>query len=115
MARYPLEIPSRKCQGCGFLYHPTGTGQRFCVRPFCLEQRGRPLDDYLAQDEPRPRVLGPDRRLLPDEVRARLQAAQKDLTILAGRPETQQQRAKLRQRIRCYRARLATLDDFIRL
>jgi hypothetical protein len=33
-------IQSRKCEECGNLYHPTGTRQQFCVRPFCVELRG---------------------------------------------------------------------------
>ena len=115
MARKPLEILSRKCEACGFLYHPSGSGQRFCVRPFCLEQRGRQVDDYLVQDEPRPRVLSSDRRLLPDVMRDRLQSAEQDLAIAVSRPEIGRERTRLRTRIKRYRLRLTELDDAERL
>ena len=103
MTRAPLAIDTRKCEACGFLYHPSGTYQKFCVRPSCIEQRGKRVDDYLEQEEPR---AHPGRTLSAATIRERLQSAEEDLAILLSRPGTDRDRKRVRERIKRYRARL---------
>ncbi len=43
-----LNIPARKCEECGYLYHPTACRQQFCLRLFCLEMRGDKLRGWTV-------------------------------------------------------------------